>query len=178
MEAILLALLVAVLNGAIAFIDQMLNDLIPMTLYADRYMVATSGGSMVTVLFDIMLGFGISMIVLKFLKKGFECYIMWTDGDPDMEPAGLMIRFVEAIVVAVCFSRRVDQPASYGSRCCNELQLAGVGRWNGVIGACNRYFWPDLCYLLFYSVFPVPDEGTGNHDFTDWNSVSLCRAFG
>ena len=31
MEAILLALLVAVLNGAIAFIDQMLNDLIPMT---------------------------------------------------------------------------------------------------------------------------------------------------
>lgn len=69
MEAILLALLVAVLNGAIAFIDQMLNDLIPMTLYADRYMVATSGGSMVTVLFDIMLGFGISMIVLKFLKR-------------------------------------------------------------------------------------------------------------
>ena len=43
MEAILLALLVAVLNGAIAFIDQMLNDLIPMTLYADRNMVATSG---------------------------------------------------------------------------------------------------------------------------------------
>ena len=71
-------------------------------------MVATSGGSMVTVLFDIMLGFGISMIVLKVLKQGFECYILWPAGDPDMEPAGLMIRFGEAIVVAVCF------PLPYG----------------------------------------------------------------
>ena len=58
MEAILLALLVAVLNGAIAFIDQMLNDLIPMTLYADRYMVATSGGSMV---FTAKLNFSAGM---------------------------------------------------------------------------------------------------------------------
>ena len=133
MEAILLALLVAVLNGAIAFIDQMLNDLIPMTLYADRYMVATSGGSMVTVLFDIMLGFGISMIVLKFLKKGFECYIMWTDGDPDMEPAGLMIRFVEAIVVAVCFPLLYGWLAGIAEELINQL-LTGVG-------AATNYSW-------------------------------------
>ena len=103
MEIILVLLIVAVLNGAVAYIDEMLQELVPMTLYADRYMLAANGGSMVDVLFDILLGFGVSLIILKFLKKGFECYVMWTDGDPDTEPAGLVIRFMQAVAVAVCF---------------------------------------------------------------------------
>ena len=72
MEVILVLLIVAVLNGAIVYIDEMLQELVPMTLYADQYMLADNGRSMVDVLFDIMLGFGISLIILKFLKKGFE----------------------------------------------------------------------------------------------------------
>ena len=68
MEIILVLLIVAVLNGAIAYIDQMLQDLVPMTLYADRYMLAANGGSMVDTLFDIVRGFGVSLIILKFLK--------------------------------------------------------------------------------------------------------------
>ncbi len=61
-----------------------------------------------------------------------------------MEPAGLMIRFVEAIVVAVCFSasiwlvgrhsRRVDQPASYrGVGAATNYSWQAWSRWNGVI---------------------------------------------
>ena len=99
MEVILVLLIVAVLNGAIVYIDEMLQELVPMTLYADQYMLAANGGSMVDVLFDIMLGFGISLIILKFLKKGFECYVMWTDGDPDSEPVGLVVRFMQAMAV-------------------------------------------------------------------------------
>ena len=93
MEIILVLLIVAVLNGAVTFIDSMLADLVPMTLHADQYMTAAGGGSMVDVLFEILLGFGVSLIILKFLKKGFECYVMWTDGDPDSEPIQLIIRF-------------------------------------------------------------------------------------
>ena len=93
MEIILVLLIVAVLNGAVAYIDEMLQELVPMTLYADRYMLAANGGSMVDVLFDILLGFGVSLIILKFLKKGFECYVMWTDGDPDLS-SGLCRRWL------------------------------------------------------------------------------------
>ncbi len=103
MEIILIALIVAMLNGAIVLIDGMLGSLVPMTLYADQYMIATEGGSMVDVLFEIVLGFGVSLIILVFLKKGFECYVMWTDGNPDIEPVNLIIRFMQAIVVAVSF---------------------------------------------------------------------------
>lgn len=133
MEIILVLLIVAVLNGAVAFIDEMLSDLVPMTLNADRYMMAAGGGSMVTVLFDILLGFGVSLIILKFLKKGFECYVMWTDGDPDVEPTQLVIRFIQAIAVAVCF------PVLYGWLA--EITQSLTDELMSAIGAATNYDW-------------------------------------
>ena len=111
----------------------MLQDLVPMTLYADRYMLAANGGSMVDTLFDIVLGFGVSLIILKFLKKGFECYVMWTDGDPDMEPAGIVIRFMQAVVVAVCFPILYGWMAKAAEGLINDLMAA--------IGAATDYDW-------------------------------------
>lgn len=133
MEIILVLLIVAVLNGAVAFIDEMLSDLVPMTLNADQYMIATGGGSMVSVLFDILLGFGVSLIILKFLKKGFECYVMWTDGDPDVEPTHLVIRFIQAIAVAVCFPVMYGWLVQITQNLTDELMSA--------IGAATNYDW-------------------------------------
>lgn len=133
MEVILVLLIVAVLNGAVAFIDSMLADLIPMTLHADQYMTTAGGGSMVDVLFQILLGFGVSLIILKFLKKGFECYVMWTDGDPDSEPTQLIIRFVQAVAVAVCFPVMYGWLADITEDLTNQLITA--------IGASTNYDW-------------------------------------
>ena len=133
MEIILVLLIVAVLNGAVAYIDQMLQELVTMTLYADRYMFSINGSSMVDVLFDILLGFGVSLIILKFLKKGFECYVMWTDGDPDTEPAGLVVRFVQAVVAAVCFPILYSWMGSIIESLINELMAA--------VGASVSYDW-------------------------------------
>ena len=133
MEIILVLLIVAVLNGAVAFIDEMLSDLVPMTLNADQYMIAAGGGSMVSVLFDILLGFGVSLIILKFLKKGFECYVMWTDGDPDAEQAYLVIRFIQAIAVAVCF------PVMYGWLA--EITQSLTDELMAAISASTGYNW-------------------------------------
>lgn len=133
MEIILVLLIVAVLNGAVTFIDSMLADLVPMTLHADQYMTAAGGGSMVDVLFEILLGFGVSLIILKFLKKGFECYVMWTDGDPDSEPIQLIIRFVQAIAVAVCFLVMYGWLADITEKLTNQLITA--------IGASTNYDW-------------------------------------
>lgn len=133
MEIILVLLIVAVLNGAVVFIDSMLADLIPMTLHADQYMTAAGGGSMVDVLFQILLGFGVSLIILKFLKKGFECYVMWTDGDPDSEPIQLIIRFVQAVAVAVCFPVMYGWLADIMEDLTNQLITA--------IGASTNYDW-------------------------------------
>lgn len=133
MEVILVLLIVAVLNGAVAFIDTMLTDLVPMTLHADEYMIAASGGSMVQILFDILLGFGVSLIILKFLKKGFECYVLWTDGDPDSEPTYLIIRFIQAIAVAVCFPIMYGWLADITQSLTDQLLTA--------IGASTNFGW-------------------------------------
>ena len=89
-----MTLIVTLLNGAIVFMDSILADQISLTLYAEQYMVVSGNGTMVEILFEILLGFGVSLIILKFLKKGFECYVMWTDGDPDSEPTNLILRFI------------------------------------------------------------------------------------
>lgn len=133
MEVILVLLIVAILNGAVAFIDSMLSDLVPMTLHADQYMIAASGGSMVQILFDILLGFGVSLIILKFLKKGFECYVLWTDGDPDSDPTYLVIRFIQAIVVAVSFPVLYGWLADITQSLTDQLMTA--------IGAATNYDW-------------------------------------
>lgn len=133
MEVILVLLIVAALNGAVAYMDAMLQDLIPMTLYADRYMTAVSGTNIVEVLFDIVLGFGVSLIILKFLKKGFSCYVLWTDGDPDTEPTALILRFIEAMVIAVSF------PVMYGwiAQITEEL----TGQILSAVGGSSDYNW-------------------------------------
>lgn len=132
MEVILVLLIVAVLNGAVVYIDEMLQELIPMTLYADRYML-TQGGNVVDILFDIVLSFGVSLIILKFLKKGFACYVLWTDGDPDTEPTALVIRFMEAVAVAVSF------PLLYGWLA--EIVQEFIGELMAAVGTGTSYDW-------------------------------------
>ena len=133
MEAILVLLIVAILNGAIALIDEMLESLVPMTLHADQYMTGMNGSSMVDTLFEILLGVGVSLIILKFLKKGFECYVLWTDGDPDADPTNLVIRFMQAMVVAVSF------PVLYGWLA--EIVQNLTDQLLAAIGASTNYSW-------------------------------------
>lgn len=63
-------------------------------------MLGTNG---LTEVFNIFFNLGISLIVLKFLKKGFEQYILWTDGDADSDPLLLLTGFFRALAIAVSF---------------------------------------------------------------------------
>lgn len=103
MEAILVLLIVAILNGSLAYIDGLLTAIVPMTLYAEKYMYLTSGTNIAEVLFNIIFDFGVSLIILKFLKKGFETYVLWTGGDADEEPLSLLTNFFKAMAVAISF---------------------------------------------------------------------------
>lgn len=133
MEYILVLLIVALLNGAIAYIDSLLTDIVPLTLYAEQYMSTLAGIDLAQTLFDIMFGFGVSLIVLKFLKKGFETYALWTDGDADEEPISLLTNFFKAMAVAVCF------PTIYGwlGQVVEELTAELLS----AIGAATAYDW-------------------------------------
>ncbi|MDR2089120.1 MAG: DUF6102 family protein [Clostridiales Family XIII bacterium] len=110
MELILIGLIVAIILGSQFIVDAMLNSLIPMAFYAERYMHTAMGGRTIDFsgLYDLFFGFGVSLIVLKFLKKGFDVYVGWFDGDPDLEPLALAVNFLRAMAVALCFPTLYD----------------------------------------------------------------------
>ena len=133
MEYILVLLIVALLNGAIAYIDSLLTDIIPMSLYAEKYMTTLAGVDLFQSLYNIVFGFGVSLIVLKFLKKGFETYVLWTDGDADEEPISLLTNFFKAMAVAVCF------PTLY--KWMADIIQDMTGKLLEAIGAATDYDW-------------------------------------
>jgi hypothetical protein len=133
MEYILVLLIVALLNGTIAYIDSLLTDIVPLTLYAEKYMTTLSGTNITEELFNILFGFGVSLIVLKFLKKGFETYVTWTDGDADEEPLSLLTNFFKAMAVAICFPTIYGWLGQIVEEMTNQLLAA--------IGASTSYNW-------------------------------------
>ena len=108
MEIILVLLIVAVLNGAIAYIDGLMEGIVPLALNAEQYMTNISGTSFMSGLTEVIFGFGVSLIILKFIKKGFDTYVLWNGSDAEEEPYYLVINFIKALAVAVCF------PVIYG----------------------------------------------------------------
>ena len=56
-----------------------------------------------TSLKTIILSFSISLIILKFLKKGFDTYILWTEGDTDTPSLTFITYFARAIILAISF---------------------------------------------------------------------------
>jgi len=103
LEIILVVLIVALLNGAIAYIDSLLEGIVPLALNAELYMGTVSGTNIASTLTNVMLGFGVSLIILKFIKKGFDTYVLWNGSDAEEEPYFLVINFIKALAVAISF---------------------------------------------------------------------------
>lgn len=98
MYFILSALITSLLNMALPFILNLINQIANFAFEADKFL-----GEYFVTAYDVMYNIGISMIILKFMKKGFEIYVLWTDGDPDNEPIQLLINLVKAMAVAIGF---------------------------------------------------------------------------
>jgi hypothetical protein len=108
MEYVIMLLIGAILTGCLAYVNTLLDGLVPIALHAEDYMDTLLGTSGISGIFDIFFSFGVSLIVLKFLKKGFERYILWTEGDAEIEPIMLLTGFFKSLAIAISF------PTLYG----------------------------------------------------------------
>ena len=106
MTAIIIGLIVALIIGSQPVVDLMLDSLTTIAFYAETHM-ATSLTYQHQINFqglaNLFFTFGVSLIILKFLKKGFEVYVGWQEGDPDLDPLNLVVNFIKAILVAMFF---------------------------------------------------------------------------
>ena len=110
MESILTGLITSIIGGADNIINSAFNGLIDMCFIAENYITSNFGSTVIdfSQLKALILTLAISLIVLKFLKKGFDMYIMWTDGEADTPPLTYIVYFIRAIAMAVSFSILYD----------------------------------------------------------------------
>jgi hypothetical protein len=111
----------------------MLEGIVPLALHAERYMSGLSGTDIATTLTQILMGFGVSLIILKFVKKGFDTYVLWNGSDAEEEPYFLVINFVKALAVAICF------PVIYGWMAAIVTDMSD--QLLNAIGAATSFTW-------------------------------------
>jgi len=129
LESILTGLISSIIGGADNVINSAFNGLIDMCFNAENYITSNFGSTVISFsnLKALILSLSISLIVLKFLKKGFDMYILWTDGESDTPPLTYIVYFIRAIVVAICFSILydwvIDIAKSFGESILSAMNL-------------------------------------------------------
>ena len=158
MNAILLQLIIEFLMGASDYVDGILTSIVTVCLNAETHMDSLMGTNWFGLVYTITFDFGISLIVLKFLKKGFETYVSWTDGDPDSEPLTLLGNFAKAMIVAISFPVMYGWMVSIVSDLTDQLLVAvGVGTefsLSAMLGALvTQGLFPIILTLVFFILF-------------------------
>lgn len=158
MSKLIILLIVEWLEGLFDFLgNEMLTGIVPLALHAEKHM-SNLGINGFDTLFKILLDLGTSLIILKFLKKGFEMYILWTDGDADADPAQLLTNFIRAIAIALTFPILYDWLAKMTTDLSEEI-LRAVGLnidmdFVGLIGTVSTAgFFSAISFLVFFVIY-------------------------
>ena len=76
----------------------------------------------------LIFSFALSLIILKFLKKGFDIYILWTEGEADTPPLTFIVYFIRAIVVlitsTILYDWLVDVVSDFGQQMLESLNIS------------------------------------------------------
>ncbi|RPF43379.1 hypothetical protein EDD70_2343 [Hydrogenoanaerobacterium saccharovorans] len=86
--------------------DVTITNFVMIVFYADKSIQGILGNE---IIFDfgkvwtIIYSAGLSLLGVKCMRKGFDQYILWTDGDADTPPLEMVVKLGKAIAIAVCF---------------------------------------------------------------------------
>lgn len=112
--------LTSLINQALEKYDSFLGNIVQIALHADKYMTSNMGMNFDS-FYVVIYSYAIYLIVFKYLKKGFSTYILWTDGDPDLDPVTMCVGFVKALIVAISYSTIYNACADITNDLINKL---------------------------------------------------------
>ncbi len=107
-------------------------------------------------LYRASVALGITLILLKFLKKGFDTYVLWIDGEADADPVSGLINLVKALAIAICFPTIYTVIVGVANDFLNILmtRMDISSAWSIGMGAnmvndiMTIVFW--IIYIVFY----------------------------
>lgn len=159
MAFIIIALIAALLSGIVSLIlnNVMIEELYVVVFDCGKYMTTATGVNFFEQIMPITYGIGISLIILKFLKKAFDIYVLWTDGDPDADPFLLLTNFVRAIATALIFQwiygLFIDICRDVTDTVLNKLNDNGVSWQFWVTAITTQGLVPAIAGLIFVIIF-------------------------
>ena len=84
-------------------IEEYVNMLDPSKVFNCEHIFKEEVGVDVSLVINIVFQYAFYLLILKFLWKAFNTYMLGTDGDEDADPMILVINFVKALVVSMGF---------------------------------------------------------------------------
>ncbi len=123
MEQLLTNLITTIIGGADSIINTVFNNLIDTCFNTEQYLTTLFGTQWIdfTNLKTIILSFAITLIILKFLKKGFDTYILWVEGDIDTPSLTFVTYFARALILAISFPILYDWLITVSKEFANDL---------------------------------------------------------
>ena len=82
-------------------------------------------------LYQYVAALSLGIAIMLFLKKGFEIYILWNDGDSDLDPLVFLASFIKMTVVIVWFNSAYGYGVEIATKLFNRLLEAIRGNVTG-----------------------------------------------
>ena len=110
MTDLLTNLIIDLIGGVDGAINSAFNNLMNTCFNAEYELTHIFGQQVISLesLKTLIFSFALSLIILKFLKKGFDIYILWTEGEADTPPLTFVVYFIRAVVVLICSTLLYD----------------------------------------------------------------------
>lgn len=130
METILTNLITSIIGGVDNTINVAFNSLMDLCFNAEYTLTHNFGIAVLSFenLKTVITSFAICLIILKFLKKGFDIYILWTEGESDTPPLTFIMYFIRAIVVllsaTILWDWVVEIIKSFGTSLLNAMSFS------------------------------------------------------
>jgi len=103
MGTLITSLISTILTQAVDYKDIMLSDLARIAFYPEEFLNTLLGVSFVDNINKYYFDLGMVLLVLKFLKKGFNVYMLGAEGDADLDPDVMLMGFIRAMIITIAF---------------------------------------------------------------------------
>ncbi len=105
MEKLITNLLISIISSADNIVNYAFQNMVEICFNAEKYLtdILTVQVLDFSALKQIILSFAMSLIILKFIKKGVEMYLSWTEGSSDTPIHIYVLYFVRTIALVLLF---------------------------------------------------------------------------
>lgn len=90
-------------NGFLELLQVLCDDLAEKTFFFESLFGSGLSANTVELAYAVVYGFCSTLLVLKLLWKGWNVYVLWSGGDPEVAPGELLKNSAWAICVTVAF---------------------------------------------------------------------------